>query len=272
MAGPVSEHPDRKDRADVAQWLMRNTEWLSDHSEVLRNSPAWREAVEQLSRYSSRVGGFRLGSAADPWEERLARRIESVMPAPSFWHDKVLAKVRNLPVPSLPKVELPNIHLPKPSFPSLDRPPVALPSAPGTGTGVGLVSVLAAGLLAGILWRIYRLYRKNHSRPDSLMGDSDFRKWTLRRWREVPLGNRHDLIQAFEQLSILKLGLEARNWNHLVIAAGLGDGQRERSRLASHLADLYERARYAPSEEPFPDEALRIAQHEFTILAGAETA
>jgi hypothetical protein len=72
-----------------------------------------------------------------------------------------------------------------------------------------------------------------------------------------------DLIRAFEYLSVLKLGPEARHWNHRTIAAGLGGGE-----AAGHLADLYERARYAEPAEPLDAEALPAVRRELTDLAG----
>ena len=77
------------------------------------------------------------------------------------------------------------------------------------------------------------------------------------------------LIQAFEYLSLLRLGRAARSWNHRVIAARLG-GSGDGHRAADELASLYEQARYAP--EPLTDAALAAARRDLCFLAGVPAA
>ena len=87
---------------------------------------------------------------------------------------------------------------------------------------------------------------------------------------------RQDLIRAFEYLSLLVFGQSARTWNHRDIAARLreraGTSAAERCRAADHLADLYERARYAPPADPLPDGELHEARRDLCLLAGVASA
>jgi hypothetical protein len=80
-----------------------------------------------------------------------------------------------------------------------------------------------------------------------------------------------ELIQAFEYLSLLRLGPDARSWNHRAIAAHLGarSSEDQRWRLAAEeLASLYERARYAPAVDSLPADALVCARRDLCLLAG----
>ena len=78
---------------------------------------------------------------------------------------------------------------------------------------------------------------------------------------------RTQLVQAFEYLSLLRLGSGARSWNHLQIAAGLGDNSDSRE-AADQLASLYEQARYVPGAESLSPAAAQTARRTLTVLAG----
>jgi hypothetical protein len=99
--------------------------------------------------------------------------------------------------------------------------------------------------------------------------------WKLGPWPVDPaaVASRQELIQAFEYLSLLRFGQAAFAWNHLEIAAHLGEGEggseAERRSAAGRLAALYERARYAPPDGPLPDADLALARRDLCFLAGA---
>ena len=97
--------------------------------------------------------------------------------------------------------------------------------------------------------------------------------WKLGPWPVDPakVATRQDLVRAFEYLALLKLGRTARSWNHLEMAAGLagnpGEPADKRRQAADHLAVLYERARYAPGDEPLADEDVNAARRHLCLLA-----
>ena len=103
--------------------------------------------------------------------------------------------------------------------------------------------------------------------------------------------SRQELVRAFEYLSLLNLGPHARSFNHVQIARQLGEevtpdraalpeqvvpatplGGPERRHAVEELAMLYEKARYAPPEDPLPDAALALARHDLCLLAGVTAA
>jgi hypothetical protein len=102
--------------------------------------------------------------------------------------------------------------------------------------------------------------------------------WRLGPWPVNPneVTTRQDLIRAFEHLSLLLLGPAARVWNHRQIATRLGaredEAAAERRRAASHLAVLYEQARYAPPSDPLPEGELAGARRDLCLLAGVAPA
>jgi hypothetical protein len=95
--------------------------------------------------------------------------------------------------------------------------------------------------------------------------------WSAGPWPVDPsrVSTREDLIRAFEHLAVLCLGLPARTLNHLDLASRLGQTADGRSGPAARLARLYERARYAPPDEPLPADELASARGDLSTLAGA---
>jgi hypothetical protein len=99
--------------------------------------------------------------------------------------------------------------------------------------------------------------------------------WKLGRWPVNPAAvtTREEMVRAFEYLTLRCLGPAARCWNHLEIAAQLGgDRNVARQQAATHLAGLYEQARYAPPEERLPGTELEAARRHLCFLAGASAA
>jgi hypothetical protein len=86
---------------------------------------------------------------------------------------------------------------------------------------------------------------------------------------------RAELIAAFEYLSLLLLGQDARTWNHKDIAAAVGDPERAtpaQQQAADELAALYEQARYTPDDGPLPPAAVAAARRDLCLLAGVSHA
>ena len=105
---------------------------------------------------------------------------------------------------------------------------------------------------------------------------------------DTAVATREEVIRAFEYLSLLRLGPAARNWNHRTIACQLANpsepgpasarlfsqrlGRSGRvsglAEAAQTLADVYEKARYAPASDDLPSSALAAARTELCLLAG----
>jgi hypothetical protein len=178
-------------------------------------------------------------------------------------------------VPKLDKSWLPSLSGKwQPKLPSIDEPKgPSLPSAGtvaegGNGLGlfltVALVVVLAVVALRLLWWNRERLARLREARG------------VLGPWPVDPAAvrTRDELVRAFEYLSLLLLGPDARHWHHLEIAGRLGSRGRtpEAPRAAEELAGLYEHARYAPPDEALPDAELAAARRDLCLLAGAGAA
>jgi hypothetical protein len=150
--------------------------------------------------------------------------------------------------------------------------PSSLPSMRMASSSDGwqnIVILLAVATAAFIMWKSFGRYRGR-------MGGE--RAWRLGPWPVSPsaVTTREDLVRAFEYLAFLALGPAAQTCHHLEVAARLGqqpalDADHRRD-AAEHLALLYERARYAPLNEPLPEEELASARRELCLLAGVASA
>jgi hypothetical protein len=123
--------------------------------------------------------------------------------------------------------------------------------------GIGIVAIAA-------VWKLLT-DRRAAQTAAALAG------WRLGPWPVDPsqVTTREELIRAFEYLSLLRFGRPARSWNHRAIAKRLGDQSAE---AAQHLAELYEKARYAPPTDLLPDDEVRDARRDLCLLAGVATA
>jgi hypothetical protein len=235
----------------------------------LEKSPELQELAESFRRDYLNSGRMPLGSLGDTWGDNLAQIVRPILPDSEFWMAKVVPHLRNMPLPSLSGLNVPEFKISTPSLPSLDAPSLGVPSVSTAKTGMGLLLLPVLVIFGLVVWRLIR--NRNLRKLAS---------WQLQRgaanesmpgpWpvRLNALRTNEDVIRAFEYLSLLKLGNEARHWNHRNIARELGRDSLDRRRSAEHLAVLYERARYAPGTQRFSPDVLRTAGHELSLLAG----
>ncbi|QJW93474.1 hypothetical protein [Frigoriglobus tundricola] len=84
------------------------------------------------------------------------------------------------------------------------------------------------------------------------------------------INTREDVVKAFEFLSVLICGPEAKTWTHSTIADELTALAATRGETALKLARLYELARYAPLDEPLTRVELIEARRLVCDLAGMD--
>jgi hypothetical protein len=129
------------------------------------------------------------------------------------------------------------------------------------------VVLLAAVLLGGLIWWRFWYLR-----------DPERAGWELPEglgaWPVDPrhIATREDLVRAFEYLSVLICGMEARTWTHGTIAQALASLAFSHGETAQLLARLYELARYAPLDEPLTRDELAEARDIVCQLAGVRSA
>ena len=63
---------------------------------------------------------------------------------------------------------------------------------------------------------------------------------------------RTELVQAFDYLALLTLGVEVKSWNHQAVARRWCEKLPACAPLAQALASLYEQARYTDGVEALP--------------------
>ncbi|MCI0460524.1 MAG: hypothetical protein L0Z62_26520 [Gemmataceae bacterium] len=235
--------------------------------EQLRDNPHWQRALREMQGILPENISDRLHLPArglDGLSNRLGLGRDWNLTLP----DLSRLKMPNLSLPSLPQ---PDIRLNLPTL-SLGTPRVGggLPALGGPGSaavGAGLLWVALVVLLAVLLWRVgwHAVRERGRARAAG---------WRLGPWPLDPrrIATSAELVQAFEYLALLQLGLDARAWNHHEIADNLPAADTNGRQAAYELASLYEQARYAPGEEPLAAPDLDAARRHLCLLAGVTPA
>lgn len=172
----------------------------------------------------------------------------------------------NANLPSFPKFQ---VYFPKMGAPSFGG------LGPGSGggstlEGVVLIVVMAAGTILILCFLVMNKGVKN-----ALKGEKG---WRLGPWPVNPglIRTQGELVQAFDYLALLVLGQKAQNWNHRMVAQGIGgEGDAalmEKWDAANQLATMYEQARYAPAGEPLAEAEILRSRGFFLMLSGAAKA
>ena len=242
----------------LAQWLRQ---WLenaeaSEWGDWLKDSAAWQDAVQDLRKWiSPREDKAAVLGLAD-WIPKIPWPGSSDLP------------LDNLKGKWLPKLSWPAIPAPRLDLGRLDRwlapGPISAPrwSIP-SGSQWWNVFLWICLVLAGVflLRKSIRRLKAQPTLPLAL---------NLGPWPVPPdqVATSEQLIAAFEYLALLRLGMEARTWNHRVIAAQLGQDQADRFLAASQLAGIYEAVRYAPEQKSLSNEDLAAARRHLCLLAG----
>lgn len=245
----------------LEQWLIKQVKRIDTNHEVFK-SPAVQDMFKEVTRLTR---ADRLDHL--PKSAALGNIGRSVIDLAKRWKlDEAVSRLRlpplrNLPVPAargwhLPRLRLPSVSLGGPGGPGSSAPA-------GSSSSGSTATLLLAAALAGLIWYALARHRRTLSRarpPQALLAE----------WPVPPdsVSTREDVIRAFEYLSLVQLGLEARTRHHRALAEGLGGSQAARQHAAAQLAGLYEQARYAPGDEPLPAPDLDAARRSLTLLAG----
>jgi hypothetical protein len=263
MTLPIDPAKRSAEHPEMTRKVMDLAEKFQDRFPAMRDSEAMKRTMRALADAGRRSGD---GAKSD-WREGLPQWLRDVR-----W-DRLRKNVENSRLAnfSLPRWRSSNSNA-APRQWAMNVPHVAgAAQAPSSGADIWSILLwVGAALAAGVaLWKLVKEHRK--------WSDAAAAGWRLGPW-PVPPGavrTRAELVRAFEHLALLCLGPPARHWNHLEIALRLTQNSTHPpyvGRVASNLAGLYERARYAPLDEPLPDSDLAIARRELCFLAGVPAA
>ena len=138
----------------------------------------------------------------------------------------------------------------------------------GGGAGLGgggMALAIIAGIVAAIFLAIliFRKWKFNQEQKAAMatLGKSGIDFDSIR--------SREELVRVFNAVSLDQCGEDARPWNHRVVADEFGRARPAVAAPADQVAGLYERARYAPSDEDLSNNEFADARRDLRLLAGA---
>jgi hypothetical protein len=240
----------------LSRWLLRQAEGLAAKDGVLRNSPSVQRALEEFALSAS-------AEASSNVPDSLSEMLRGVLPE-EWWSENASEYLGDLESMVFSQVALPEFRFPRPALSAAvaGSGPEDLPISDVPGTEATLLWFLAALAVGLGGWSMYRRATIRRDVPGN-------QRATPGSWPVAPEAVRssQEFIQAFEYLSLMKLGPKARSWNHRAIALELGGDESRRQQMAQHLARLYEQARYPPRPTALSADALDVAQSELVSLA-----
>ena len=284
-----TQHPRiRKRFKPTHRYARRLLEYATKLDPALQKSPALKKALSDLSQYAGQQ---------DPRWQKMSKGMQGM-------EEKLGGLVQSLHLDHLPDIKgfswpgsfnpnvLPPLRLPERVLPGVgNSAPIDSGTNPASAGAQSWQGLLVLGGLLGIVLLFWRILTQARHKD----ADAADQGWHLGPWPVDPaaVATREDLVRAFEYLSVLSLGPDARNWNHRAIAERLRDrdtlsaghaavrdtgrGESAGAVDTSHvvvyeLTDLYERARYAPPSDLLPDEELAVARRDLCLLAGVSAA
>lgn len=246
---PIADKPPPSDNSKQMEQLSR---WLFGDSPTMKNLAG--DLTKELAEVMSKDTGIPdlATEFAKEWKALKARVDVS---GPKFSLNQFGSGL------SLPDVKSGSSFASGPSLPSESG---SFSGGPSSGGGGGdsdsfiLLALLAAAALGLLL-----LARRRRTPESEGMGEEPLR---------VPpheVRSRTDVIKAFECLSLLKCGADAVNWHHHQIAEAIGGREPDGREAAGRLADLYEKARYAPLNDLFTEGEIAEARERLRQLVEA---
>jgi hypothetical protein len=267
-SGPGEARPDAPPdaQARLSAELLKFAERLQKMDPALKNSPALKEFVRKMNRYTtSGKASLHLPESTKHLGEGLPRlgeylRLDRLRPDTDVW------RRAGSWFPQTPRFSSP----PGNALRQMGLSTGLAPSPSRTGRDWQFLLWVLVALGFGILfWRLLAWNRQRVSRARA-------GGWKLGPWPVDPaaVASRADLVRAFDYLALLRLGPAVRAWNHLEIGAQFQEDARssDRRQAAAFLAILYEQARYAPPTDALPDAELARARRALCLLARVSAA
>ena len=226
----------------------------------LQDSPAWKQAFKDLrsSLDKPTTSPWKLGDLPSQW----------LAPDSKAWKlgEETLDRLKNMPRPDLERW---NMNLSVPGLGNIPTPnlgPPALP--PFTGPTLPSMSTAATWLVFALLCVFAGLQIMRWSRRAPASVDA---RAVLGPWPVAPerVTTRAELVQAFDYLALLTLGLQVRSWNHQAIARGWCQAFPSYTPSAQLLARLYEQARYTDGVETLSEAQRNQVRQSLRQLAEA---
>jgi hypothetical protein len=257
---PTPNTPRQDPVAKAAERVIKNAEqgnlgeWLSD-------SPAVKQALQdfQASMNGPDVSGWNTSD----WQRRLGIDEQQAW---RFGAD-TFRKLRDMPQPQFDEInwrrrlpgigQLPTLTFGPPAMPTT----VSGPSLPTIGAGVTWVLLFALTLLFG--WQLLRWSKRRTPTADERAA---LGPWPI---RPEAVSTRAELVQAFDYLALLTLGITVTSWNHHAVAKRWSDQAPAHAPLAQTLAGLYEASRYTEGVEELATPQRDQARHALAQLAEA---
>lgn len=138
--------------------------------------------------------------------------------------------------------------------------------AGGASAGAGGVSILAIIIgcigAAFILYILFQKWKKDQELKLAL------EEAARKRFELSRIQNREELVEAFDTLTVVKLGDVSRNWNHRVVTQSFAETLQSSSEPAEELGELYARARYSPPQDDLTPIELNKAEQDLRVVAG----
>jgi hypothetical protein len=233
--------------AKIAERVMKRAE-NTKLGDWLRDSPAWNRAFVDLRNSIGKpdTSGIKLGD----WQNKLPDT------------DGLLGRLPDLPRPDLGRWA--------PSLPAFDgfvSPDIAAPTMP-TGPSMPTTATWGTWLLLAVVCALIAWQMVHWTKRSAKILDA---RAALGPWPVQPsaVNTRAELVQAFDYLALLTLGLGVQCWNHHAVARQWGTRAPTCAEPAHSLAALYERARYTDGTEALADAERDQARRSLVQLAEA---
>jgi hypothetical protein len=199
------------------------------------------------------------GIDLDHWQKRLGIDEQKAL---QFGED-TLKRLQNLPRPNFERGKwrrsLPNFTVPHVATPA--APTYSMPSLPSAGAWAIWFFVIFLTLILG--WQMMRWAKRSALAEDE--------RTKLGPWPIQPsaVSTRAELVQAFDYLAILTLGIRITSWNHQAVARGWSERSPALAPSAQTLAALYEASRYTEGSDELATPQREQARLALTQLAEA---
>ena len=210
----------------------------------LRDSPALKQAFKDLKTLMDQPQAP--DWASGEWISKLLSTDAKAWQAA----EDLLGRLREMPRPNLDAL---NLDRALPVIGELPAPNIVVPEVPdGADSAPQSLRTVATWVLFALLclvvgWKMLRWSKQSGAPTNAVTNIGD---WPV---RPEAVSTRTELVQAFDYLALLTLGLTVQSWNHHAVARRWRDEAPSCAATAQALAVLYEQARYTDGADALPD-------------------